>query len=179
MIALRDRREASMFGDRDVVGEIPMLALHHVGRHSLPESGPLFRVDCIEGSECWSTAWVIIAYLANERPQELGHLERLFATMPWRDAARALLSHRRDDVAAALALDPHHVLARAVEVHTLGEPLPVGVARALASAHPQSWVAWDLFATSLGATAEATMARATACDLARQNPAILLPTYCR
>lgn len=97
-------------------------------------------------------------------------------------AARALLrlevQGRRDlaqqDAAAALAVDPTHVLANVVAAKA-GTPITAERARAIAQAHPDDWRAWMLVVTALREGDEARAAFERACELAAQNPALITP----
>jgi hypothetical protein len=100
-------------------------------------------------------------------------------------AIRALLRHlagrsdaqARADVAAALAAEPTHVLARLLAAALDHAEITADEARAIAGAHEDDWRAWLLVvsAMSSGQAAEAKAARARACEIAAANPALSPP----
>lgn len=88
-------------------------------------------------------------------------------------------SESLDNVKAALAIDPRHVLARFVgwSYHEMAiSPLE---GRALAAAHPDDWHAWWLAADAIhhveGETAEVAAAKVKACELIARNPVVVAP----
>jgi hypothetical protein len=102
-------------------------------------------------------------------------------------AARGLLratvtgqtAQARADLAAALAIDPTHVLARLVTTALDEKPMTVADAHALTAAHADDWRAWLLTLQALasvhGEQEDILAARAKTCELAAKNPALLLP----
>jgi hypothetical protein len=100
-------------------------------------------------------------------------------------AIRALLRHlagrsdaqARADVAAALAAEPTHVLARLLAAELDHTEIMANEARAIAGAHEDDWRAWLLVASAVssGQAGEAEAARARACEIAAANPAVLPP----
>jgi hypothetical protein len=83
------------------------------------------------------------------------------------------------DVVAAVTLDRSNVLARAVQLRLDYRPLDVDAARAVANAHPQSWIAWDMLRRALGSVPEARVVERIACSLVVVNPSLVVPSYCR
>jgi hypothetical protein len=83
----------------------------------------------------------------------------------------------RADVAAALAAEPTHVLARLLTIALDKTKITADEARAIARAHEADWRAWMLVAGTLssGTSEEAEAARARACELAAENPALSPP----
>jgi hypothetical protein len=98
-------------------------------------------------------------------------------------AIRALLRHlsrrsdaqARADVAAALATEPTHVLARLLAAALDHTEVTADEARAMAGAHEDDWRAWMLVAVISSQSGEAKAARVKACEIAAANPALLLP----
>lgn len=97
-------------------------------------------------------------------------------------AIRAMLrrlngdAQARADVAAALAAEPTHVLARLLALALDKSDITPDQARATARAHADDWRAWLLVAGAVsGSTEEAEAARTTACRLAATNPALSPP----
>lgn len=97
-------------------------------------------------------------------------------------AARALMRYQfqkrvdaaKTEVAAALALDKTHALARFLAYHLENETIDPEVARATAAAHPDDWRAWLLVAVSVKTGDEAYEATRKSCELIAQNPAIAI-----
>jgi hypothetical protein len=98
-------------------------------------------------------------------------------------AVRAMLrlfkkdGQARADVAAALAAEPTHVLARLLTIALDKTKLTADEARAIARAHDADWRAWMLVANAvpLEPSGEAEAARARACEIAAANPALSPP----
>jgi hypothetical protein len=100
-------------------------------------------------------------------------------------AARGLLrglagkrdAQARADVAAALAAEPSHVLARLLAVALDHTQVTADQARAMTRAHADDWRAWMLLALAIDAREvdEVRAARAKACELIGENPALSPP----
>lgn len=102
-------------------------------------------------------------------------------------AVRALLrslageraAQARADIAAALAAEPTHVLARLLATAFDHTEITADDARAIAAAHEDDWRAWMLVAGAVPDShveaTEAEAARARACELVAANPALLPP----
>jgi hypothetical protein len=100
-------------------------------------------------------------------------------------AMRALLrrlagrgqTQARADVAAALAAEPTHVLARLLAAALDPTEVTADEARAMAGAHEDDWRTWLLVASAVssGHAGEAEAARARACEIAAANPALSPP----
>lgn len=100
-------------------------------------------------------------------------------------AIRALLRHlsgreetqERADVAAAIAAEPTHVLARLLAAASDPTQMTADEARAIARAHEDDWRAWLLVASAVspGPAGEVEAARVKACEIAAANPALSPP----
>lgn len=83
----------------------------------------------------------------------------------------------RADMAAALAAEPSHVLARLLAVALDHAQVTADQARAMTRAHAGDWRAWMLLALAIDAREvdEVRAARARACELVEDNPALSPP----
>lgn len=99
-------------------------------------------------------------------------------------AIRALLRHlgerdaqARADVAAALAVEPTHVLARLLATALDHTEVTASEARAIAGAHEDDSRAWLLVASAVssGQAGEVEAARRRACEITAANPALWPP----
>lgn len=78
------------------------------------------------------------------------------------------------EVAAALALDPTHVLATFIK-YRADKSITVEQARAVAQAHPDDWRAQMMLAWTVKTGDEAKAAFERGCALAAKNPALITP----
>ena len=92
----------------------------------------------------------------------------------------ALYSYTRGDelpkdVAAAIALDANHVVARMIDSR-VNQHIPLEAARAIATAHPDDWRAWFLLMRAAEGGDDARPAHARMCELVAKN-AIAMPAH--
>jgi Flp pilus assembly protein TadD len=78
-------------------------------------------------------------------------------------------------VAAALATEPTHVLARLLAAALDHTEVTADEARAIVGAHEDDWRAWMLVAVISSQSGEAEAARVRACEIAAANPVLLPP----
>ncbi len=93
--------------------------------------------------------------------------------------ARGQDAQRREDLAAALAVEPTNLLARLLTYDIDESSRKASMGRAVAAAHGEDWrawwYAWLTISAEDGDTAEARAAAAKACALIAENPAVVAP----